>query len=133
MLNGMTDASPEKLARLTRSWDSPPELEVRGGGFESAGYDPAQRAYVLNRTTAKAGDPLEVHVAASEESPIENLAIVINRWNAPSARVEIDGQKSSARCGRLKTLNGDQLVVFVPLESREPRTITIRPTATSSE
>ena len=43
MLNGVTNDTPEKLARLTRSWDAPPKLSIAGNGFTSDGYDAAQR------------------------------------------------------------------------------------------
>ena len=52
MLDGLTDQPPSELAVLAKSWLSPPELVVTGSEFKSTGYDPTQRAFVLERNAA---------------------------------------------------------------------------------
>ena len=63
-LYGMTNQPIESLVPLAKSWNAAPTVALSGSGFESQGDDKSQRAYVFNRTDAKA-DSLEFTLEAS--------------------------------------------------------------------
>lgn len=112
MLNGVTDKSATDLACVVRSWDSPPELSVVAGDFAIEGYEPAERAYLLRRTGDSANAVLKF--AATSDSPIENLAIVVRGWGDRAANIRVDGKQVQARIGWRTTLDGKDLIVWVP-------------------
>ncbi|MEM9659470.1 MAG: hypothetical protein AAF961_14015, partial [Planctomycetota bacterium] len=124
LLEGMTNKSPQELAKLSRSWLSPPEIDVTSGG-ESAGYEPGQRAYLLDATEGE----LAVTLRATEKSPVVNPCFVIRNWATDDATVSVQGPESAAtaevRVGKPRTVRTHDLVVWVELESVEPTTFVI--------
>jgi hypothetical protein len=127
MLNGLTDSSPPKLVQLVKSWDAPPSMSVIGDESAVQGYDPSQRAYIVRRAVAEAPTELKLQIDASETSPIANLAIVIENWDAPDAVVSVDGQAEPARVGHRTTLEGSDLIVWIEHQATSPTSISIRP------
>ncbi|MDA0889162.1 MAG: LamG domain-containing protein [Bacteroidetes bacterium] len=89
-LYGMTDKDPQTIVSLARSWNYPAELKLSGSGFESAGYDYSQRAYILRMKSNPAN--LKFTLAGNEGSPLVNPAFVIKNWKSSNVRLILDGK-----------------------------------------
>jgi hypothetical protein len=128
MMHGMTDKKVEELVPQAKSWLQAPNLKLSGSSYESAGYDPRQMAYVLNRK--KSGD-LEFKLEASEDSPVVNPAFVIKNWESNSANLSFNGQNIERgdifRYGIEQKLESTDLVVWIKKESSKPVTIKLIP------
>jgi hypothetical protein len=129
-LYGMTDRPAVSLVPLARSWNNPPELNITGNSFNSEGYDPSQRAYVLRCNDT--GSPLNIEIHASEESPVVNPTLVIKNWGAQAPRLKIDGQSiprgKEFRWGIEYTISGQaDLIVWIKKRSRSPVKISLDP------
>jgi hypothetical protein len=126
-LYGMTDRPFDTLVPLARSWARPPELRVRGEGFRTDGYDPAERAYKLRGTGS--GGALEFDLIADAASPVRSVALVIENWGDADVTLMIDGttvpRGPEFRYGLRHTLSGTDLVVWVEVQRDEPVTLTI--------
>ena len=90
-LYGMTDQPAESLVALARSWNHPPELKVADSNYEIQDYDYTQRAYLLR--ARKPGAELSFELAASEKSPLVNLALVVDNWDAANIRCVVDDRE----------------------------------------
>jgi hypothetical protein len=124
----MTDKPIQSLLPLARSWNYAPALNLKtGGGYENKGYDVYQRAYRITRKDAKGG--LDFIVQASESSPIENLALIIENWNNAEAKVSVNGKKSiqgkDYETGYIQGLEENKMIVWIYLKSTKPVSITI--------
>jgi hypothetical protein len=98
-------------------------------GFQTKGYDPAERAFVLTRMSGSASQ-VQMMLGASENSPLFNPAILIKNWNADAARVRANDRplaSEQARIGTVRTLDGTDLVVYLQLQSTKPMEITLTP------
>ena len=89
-LYGMTDQPAESLVALARSWNHPPAMKVVGASYESKDYDYTQRAYLLSGDGS--GGPVELEFAASGESPLWNLALVVDHWDGSDVALTLNGQ-----------------------------------------
>lgn len=131
LLNGLTTKSVAELLPLAKSWLTPAEIDVVGEAYRSEGYDPAQRAYVLVRTTSGKPAVLELTLQASQHTPLVNPAIVIKNWGEDGARLQIDGKRVTRgkdfRYGRMQKLEGTDLVVWIQKESTTPLKVTVAP------
>jgi hypothetical protein len=126
MLNGMTDKKAADLALLARSWVMPPKLTVTSQSYQTQGYDPAQRAYVI--TAEKEPSTLEFTIAASREHPIANLPLVIKNWGPRQAVLTLNGQRvtgADIRKAHVDKLEGTNLVIWAKIESTNPLKLTI--------
>ncbi|MBM3293688.1 MAG: LamG domain-containing protein [Candidatus Aminicenantes bacterium] len=130
-LYGMTAEPFDGILPLARSWSRPPDLKVVSGGMKSEGYDRAQRAYVLRNPAGARPGPFELAFAASAESPIHNLCLVLKDWNADAAAVALDERPlapgDGLRIGALPTLDGTDLVVWIETKSVRPIRIAVTP------
>jgi hypothetical protein len=124
LLHGLTTKSASELVPLAKSWLSAPSIEAQGTGFQSQGYDPTQRAYVIVRQDANAAPQLQLSLQASIESPILNPAFVIKNWGDTEPKLRIDGKPivrgSTFRYGFVPSLDGSDLVVWLQIESTKP-------------
>jgi len=131
LLGGLTTKPATELLPLAKSWLTPPSIEVAGEAFRSEGYDPAQRAFVLTRTTTGKPAVLDLTLQASQNSPVVNPAIVIKDWGEDGARLEINGKLvgwgKDFRYGRVRRLDGTDLVVWMRKESVTPVKISLAP------
>ena len=123
-LYGMTNKDPKYLAVLARSWNNPPTLKLQGGGFTNQGYDKNQRAYVLTYSGNGKPEPLTFDIEASKESPVVNLALVVENWGDYSANLKLNGklveQSSDFRIGYRRRLEGVDMIVWIKIESVNP-------------
>jgi Concanavalin A-like lectin/glucanases superfamily len=124
LLHGLTTKSAAELVPLAKSWLSPPSMEIAGPGFQSQGYDPTQRAFVVVRESASQASQLRLLLKASSESPLVNAAFVIKNWGDAEPRLTIDGRPvawgPNFRYGFVRHLDGTDLVVWLAMESTEP-------------
>ncbi|MBK8976326.1 MAG: LamG domain-containing protein [Planctomycetes bacterium] len=131
MLQGMTDLGPDGLVPLARSWLRPPQMRLLSEGFGGGAYDPAERAYRVERTAGAAGRPCRLAVEASADSPIRNLAILVENWGQRSATVSIDCRETGAgvdvRQGIRRRPTSADLVLWVGLTSETPIEILVTP------
>ena len=131
MMHGMSKLEAVQLVPLAASWLYPAELKVVRGTFRSSGYDPAQRAYLLeNRDSGKASG-LQLELAASSDSPVVNPAFVLRNWGMADARLTLDGRTvepgSDFRVGHVSTLQGADLVVWVRTRALRPVRLLLSP------
>jgi hypothetical protein len=128
VLCGMTDKNAKQLLPLARSWLRAPKLTIDSDAYINKGYDQTQRAYVLQ--CKKPGQPSTVvlHFAASAQSPLRNLAVIVRNWGQTKASVTVEGQeKLSYRTGYHRHLEGTDLAVWVEVESNQPTQVTLTP------
>lgn len=122
LLHGLSDAQPQHLVILARSWVSPAKVIANGTAFESEGYDPTQRGFVFNASKPNEGN-LSFLLNASARSPVINPVFIVNNWGQRDAAMRIDGRLvtwgADARRGHEGTLEGTNLVVWIKLESEK--------------
>ena len=129
-LYGMTDkTSAEALLPLARSYAQPAVMSVEGRGFVGQGFDPGERAYKIVAEEPGQGRALAVKFAGSEESPIENLALVIEGWPESEVALKINGKSvtrgKTFRYGFRHLVDSTRLIVWVEHQSTEPVTLTL--------
>ena len=126
-LYGMNNMNLDELISFGRSWAYAPALSLSGSGYISKGYDKTQRCYQLENRNSKA-TPLELTLNASKDSPIINPAIVVKNWNSAGARILVNGKENkNSKVGINHQLDGDELVLYIPLKSEAPVKITVLP------
>jgi hypothetical protein len=127
-LIGMTTKPIESLLPLARSWNYPPLLKIGSPGFKDCEYDKYQRAYLLKAVDPKA-KKLEIQVDASETSPVQNLAFVIENLDFSKAIVKVNNQLLTEGedyfIGEINGLEQDKTVIFIKTVSFKPLTISI--------
>ena len=74
---GASKESPSDLARLARSWNSPPVVNVDGQGVSNKGYDLSQRAYIFECSDRDHLNILDITIFASVDSPMINGCFVL--------------------------------------------------------
>ena len=131
-LYGMTEESFETLVPVARSWARAPELRVLGTAFAANRFDRSERAYMLSRLgDHAAGAPLRFELVASSDSPVRNLALVIENWGEVGATLRVDGRTvprgRTFRYGHRHTLAGTDLVVWIELSSDQPVRLALEP------
>lgn len=131
LMDGLTTRSPAELLPLAKSWLSPPKLQVEDEGYRNDGYDPTQRAYVLQKTGSGVPAALRLTFDASKASPVFDPAIVVKDWGEDGARLEIDGKPvewgKSFRLGHIHRLRGTDLVVWMKERSNTPLHVELAP------
>jgi hypothetical protein len=124
LLHGLTTKSAAELVPLAKSWLSPPAAELSGAGFQSQGYDPAQRAFVITREPGSQAVQFSLLLKAGSDSPLVNPAFVVKNWGDEDLRLRIDGKfvnrGPSFRYGFVNHLEGTDLIVWLELESTKP-------------
>jgi hypothetical protein len=131
LMDGLTRKPAAELVPLAKAWLTPAKIEVAGAGFESEGYDPAQRAYVLSRKADAGETALELALEAGPDTPVVNPAIVVKNWGDATPRLQVDGQAAAwgkeFRFGLVRTLEGTDLVVWI--EKQTTQALRVRLTA----
>jgi hypothetical protein len=123
LLGMTTDRSAGALAPLARSWSRPPDISAESAGVAPVKYSLGQRCYELT-CQAPVVQPVELVIAASNESPVVNIPLVF--WNFGDAEVtlEVDGKPvprgKDFRYSHETTLEGTNLCVWIRLESIKP-------------
>lgn len=131
MMTGMTNKGAGELAPLGKSWEYSPDLKLTGKGFTSDGYNKPERAYHL--ACEKTGQPgtLSFDLAASKDSPVANLALVVDEWGDAGASLSINGkdvpQGKDFRIGYRQNYLADDLIVFIKVSSTEKLSVSLVP------
>lgn len=119
-LIGMTTKSIDSLLPLARSWNYPAFLISETPEFRSIGYDKYQRVYLIKSNNSKAKD-LHLVVKASNESPLQNLALVIDNWDAGNPQIKLNGtlikESENYFVGRISGLDENKTIIFLKIES----------------
>ncbi|MBI4581638.1 MAG: LamG domain-containing protein [Planctomycetes bacterium] len=131
MLCGMTDKPIEKLLPLARSWLRPPRLTVNSAAFSDEGYDPTQRAYVLACQDGGKPTKLEFDVAAGEESPLVNLAMVVKDWGRSGVTIRLNHAPVAVgedfAFGYRERMEGADLIVWIRTAATAPVHVELTP------
>jgi hypothetical protein len=130
-LYGMTDRPFDEILPLARSWSRAPGLKVVSGGVVSEGYDMSQRAYLLRSAVPGRPGRVELEIAASPGSPVQNFCLVVRDWGEAPVTVNLDGrtlaQSDGLRLGVVPTLTGTDLVVWVERSSTAAVRVVLTP------
>jgi len=132
-LYGLTAKPAVEMLSLAKSWIYPPAVIVHetdtGAKITNVRYDYKQRAYVFE--IARSGGAVEFTLAANEDSPVFNPAIVIKNWGDAGAALNINDNNiprgPDFRFGHRRTLEGTDLIVWVKTESKQPIKIVLTP------
>jgi len=125
MLTGLTTGGVGNLLPLAKSWLEAPPVQLKTMGFESKGFDRPEGAFLFTHRDAAAAS-LDATLEATPNSPLVNPALVIRDWNATSVKVRVNGKLSTtARTGIVHRLDGQDLVVWIPLTSTTPLRVLI--------
>ncbi len=119
-LYGMNDMTLDEIIEFGKSWAYAPDIEV-SEGFETSGYDKSERCYQIEGLRLQASGlskSISIKVKGNKKSPINNPAFYIKNWNGDEPEVYIDGEKfEEARIGLKHELEGDDLIVYLPIKS----------------
>ena len=131
MMTGMTKKGADQLYPIARSWERAPKSDLKSKGYSDDGYNKPERAYHFTCDTPGAPESLSFDIAASEDSPVVNLAVVVNGWGKSGATLKLDGEKVEEsldfRVGHRDGFAADDLVVYLKYESSNPLSITLEP------
>ena len=132
MLDGLTNRPAAELVPLAHSWATPPEMKVAGTGYAGRGYDPGQRAFLVD-SQGKAAQALRLTLQATVDSPLVNPAFVVENWGEAVPRLTVNGKPaawgSDARYGLVGTLDRSTLVVWLRLTAERETAIELAPMA----
>ena len=124
MLQGMTEKRADGLVPLAKSWLKAPTMRVTSSGYRAEGYDPSERAYLVERTGSGDSSSCMFVLEASEKSPLVNPAIIVKNWGNLSATLTLDGVRRPSgkhfRQGIRRGPLGDDLIVWIELDLRKP-------------
>ena len=128
MLNGLTAGDVMDLLPLAKAWLEAPPIQAHTAGFHAQGFDRAEGAFLVERRNP-AATTLDITLQAASGSPLVNPALVIRHWNSASAKVRVNGkllaEGAKLRTGIIERLDGEDLVVWVPLSATTPLRIFI--------
>jgi hypothetical protein len=126
-LYGMNNMNMDELIRFGRSWAYAPALSLSGNGSISKGYDKTQRCYHLENQNSKAAT-IELTLDGSKDSPVVNPAILVKNWNSAGAKILVNGKEyRNGKIGINHQLDGDELVLYIPVKLDKPVKITVLP------
>jgi hypothetical protein len=116
-LYGMNDMPFYEIIRFGKSWAYPAELILKNNNFKSEGYDRSERCYKIDNLSQEP-ESLMIILKGSKNSPVFNPAIYVKNWNYPAARVLVNNKEiEGCKVGINKTLEGIDLVLFIPVNS----------------
>jgi hypothetical protein len=127
-LYGMTNQPFEELLPLARSWSHPPAMTVAGENFDSLGYDRSERIYRLQRKREASSARLTFD--ASSNSPIRNLALVVENWGTTPPQVSLNDLQlergDTFRYGYRHTLDGTDLIIWIDVQAEKRISLLIK-------
>ena len=119
MLCGCTEGDAADLLPLAKSWLRAPKLTNDG---EEVPYDVTQRAYILS---SPARGSLTFRTEASAGRPLNGLCLII-KGLSETGTVAVDGKPCpDARSGIVNAWDGPSSIVWIPVKTDKPVTITL--------
>jgi hypothetical protein len=129
MLQGMTAKGAKDLVPLAKSWLQAPKIELASDAYQGGGYDPSERAYIIQRKDASAQAPLAFKIQASEAFPLLNPAVIVRNWGKQKADLSLNGRRipdgKDFRQGIVSRPEGDDLILWLRLESDKPAEVSV--------
>ena len=123
LMDGLTTKRLPELIPLAKSWLSPPLLQVKGEGYRGEGYDPMQRAYLLD-AASNAAPTLRISLNATNDSPLCGTAILIRNWGEDVPSMSADGRSvlwdKTFRSALIHRLGSTDLLVWIEKQSTIP-------------
>jgi len=123
LLGMTTDRSAGALAPLARSWSRAPAISVRSGSLNEGVYSLARRCYEFI-CKEPVTQPVEIAIAASKESPVVNIPLVLQNFGDAEVALEVDGKPmprgKDFRYSHEGSLEGTNLCVWIRRESIKP-------------
>jgi hypothetical protein len=120
-LTGMTNQPIMDLVSLARSWNQPPELKMHTKGFEYAGYNKEEKAFILSKNDDFDGKIISFDLLATPESPLVNPAFVIKDCLGDKVNVLVNGvqleDNQSFRYDYNVTFDGINLICWLKLKA----------------
>jgi hypothetical protein len=130
LLCGLTSPDAAGVVTLAKSWLSPATITATGLGVTDQKYDPAQRAFVIERKAGTPASQLSVTLAATADSPLVNPAIVVENWDKP-VTVKVNGKvmtgKDHVRTGFSNIEGASKLVVWFKMDANAKTVIQLDP------
>jgi hypothetical protein len=130
-LQGLTEKAPEDMVPLAKSWLYAPGIHKKSPGFETMGYDQAERAYIIHIFEKNNPSTIKFRLGANPEHPLVNPAFVITDWGDNDLDLKIDGKSlkrgKNFRYGPRQTPHGTDLIVWLKLESTKALEMELSP------
>ncbi|MCX6343924.1 MAG: LamG domain-containing protein [Armatimonadetes bacterium] len=133
---GLTDKKATELTTLSKSWNSPAALSIKGGNITSQSYDTCQHAYLLTSATPGKPSKVDLTLGGSANTPVLNPAFVIKGWGDNIPNIKINGkliaQGKDCRIGINYELDGADMVIWLKTQAASPVTVSITPSQASA-
>jgi hypothetical protein len=130
LLGMTTERSAGALAPLARSWSRSPDISVVSAGVTRERYSLGQRCYEL-ACKAPVKHPIGIGIAASKESPVVNIPLVLKNFGDSEVSLELDGKPvprgKDFRYSHEGTLDGVNLCAWIRFESVKPARLKLIP------
>ncbi|MHC4476347.1 MAG: Calx-beta domain-containing protein [Planctomycetota bacterium] len=116
------------------SWLDAPALSITSGSYTDAGYNSQRRCYELQCNTTCSPTALDITLDTTGGKLVHNPVIVLWNWGDADADVSVDGQPfSNCYIGYADEMYGDDLAVWLNIESSASVDISITPSAGSGQ
>jgi len=116
------------------SWLDSPALLVSSGSYTDYGYNAERRCYELQCNSTCDPTALSVTLDTTGGKLVHNPVLVLENWGDADAVVSVDGQPfSSCYIGYGDDMYGDDLVVWLSIESSASVDISITPSGGSGQ
>ncbi|MHC4865700.1 MAG: Calx-beta domain-containing protein, partial [Planctomycetota bacterium] len=116
------------------SWLDAPALSITSGSYTDAGYNAERRCYELLCNTTCSPTALDITLDTTGGKLVHNPVIVLWNWGDADADVSVDGQPfSDCYIGYADEMYGDDLVVWLEIESSASVDISITPSGGSGQ
>jgi hypothetical protein len=130
LLGMTTDRSAGELAPLARSWSRAPAISSKSGALTGGSYSLAQRCYEFI-CKDPVMQPVEMEIAASHDSPVVNIPLVLRNFGDAEVAMEVDGKPvprgKDFSYSHEASLEGTNLCVWIRRESFYPVTLKLIP------
>jgi hypothetical protein len=126
-LYGMTDWTVPQVVAFGRAWAYPAEIVLTDPDVRSEGYDRSEHCYQIINA---AGRPkaFDVRLMADASSPAVHPVLRVQGWSGEKPCVMLNGKDyPDARVGLDRRLEGDILIIYLPVEAKSPLTVRIVP------
>lgn len=132
---GMGQQSVEDLLEMAQGFNFPAELTLETDGYQNHGFDPGQRAWVVDNVGAS-DRALKLKLHADEKRPLYNPALVIRNAGDSPVQLKLNGKAvpfdADHRIGFRHHLEGTDLILWLKHSGTEPVHIEVIPIESGS-